>query len=62
LLICLCGLLLEDCEANHQRMAANWHPANGFDTLVLRLFTSAAFAGCTNFTMATRNIVNIASA
>jgi hypothetical protein len=49
----------EDCEANLQRMAANWHPPKGFDTLVLCLFTGAVFAGCTNFTMANHNIVNI---
>ncbi len=49
----------EDCKANFQRMVANWHPADGFDTLVLRLFASAAFAGCTNFTMADWDIVNI---
>jgi hypothetical protein len=49
----------EDCKANRQRMAANWHPSKGFDTLVLRLFTGTVFAGCTNFTMAGRNIINI---
>jgi hypothetical protein len=49
----------EDCKANRQCMAADWHPANGFDTLILCLFTCAVFAGCTNFTMANRNIVNI---
>ncbi len=51
--------MAEDCKANRQRMAANWHPANIFNTLVLCLFTSTAFAGCTNFTMANRDIVNI---
>ncbi len=50
---------MEDCKANHQHMGANWHPINGFNTLVLHLFTSVVFAGCTNFTMADRNIVNI---
>jgi hypothetical protein len=49
----------EDHEVNRQCMAADWHPADGFDTLVLCLFTGVAFAGCTNFTMADRNIVNI---
>jgi hypothetical protein len=49
----------EDCKANCQRMAANWHPPNGFDTLVLCLFTGTAFAGCINFTMADHDIVNI---
>jgi hypothetical protein len=51
--------MAEDPEANHKRMAANWHPTDGFDTLILRLFTDAAFAGCTNFTMANRNIIDI---
>jgi hypothetical protein len=49
----------EDCKANRQQMATNWHPANGFDALVLHLFTDTAFAGCKDYTMANRNIVNI---
>jgi hypothetical protein len=51
--------MAEDHKANRQQIAANWHPANDFDTLILRLFTGAAFAGCTNFTMADCNIVDI---
>ncbi len=51
--------MAEDCEANPKHMAANWHPANGYNTLVLCLFTCAAFAGCTSFTMADRDIVDI---
>jgi hypothetical protein len=51
--------IVEDCKANRQQKAANWHPANGFDSLVLCLFTGAVFAGCTNFTMADRKIVDI---
>ena len=31
----------EDRNANRQRMAADWHPGNGFDTLTLRLFMGA---------------------
>jgi hypothetical protein len=49
----------KDCKANRQHKAADWHPADGFDTLDLHLFTGAVFAGCTNFTMANRDIVNI---
>jgi hypothetical protein len=48
-----------DRKANHQRMAADWHPVDGFGTLVLCLFPGLAFAGCTNFTMADRDIVDI---
>jgi hypothetical protein len=49
----------KDCKANRQCMAANWHPSDGLDTLVLCLFTGAAFPGCTNLTMSDCNIVNI---
>jgi hypothetical protein len=51
--------MVEDCKANRQRMAADWHPANSFNTLVLCLFTGAVFARCTNFTMANLNIIDI---
>jgi hypothetical protein len=49
----------KDRDANRQRMASDWHPANGFDTLSLRLFTGAAYASCTGYTMADCNIVDI---
>jgi hypothetical protein len=49
----------EDCEANCQRMAAEWHPANQSDVLVLRLYSGAAFAGCTSFAMNDHDIVDI---
>ncbi len=52
-------MMAEDREANRQHMAADWHPTNGFDTLVLCLFTGTAFAGCTNYTMANPDIVDI---
>jgi hypothetical protein len=48
-----------DREANRQCMAADWYPANDFDTLILCLFIGAAFAGCTNITMADRDIIDI---
>jgi hypothetical protein len=50
---------VEDCKANHQQMAADWRPAEGSNTLVLRLFTGAALTGCTNYTMANHDIVDI---
>jgi hypothetical protein len=49
----------KDRDANRQRRATNWHPANGFYTLTLHLFTGAAYAGCTGYTMADRDIVDI---
>jgi hypothetical protein len=51
--------MAEDRDANRQRMAADWHPANRFDTLTLHLFTGAAYAGCMGYTRADRDIVNI---
>jgi hypothetical protein len=50
----------KDCDANRLHMAANWHPPNGFDTLILLLFTGAVYASCTVYTMADRrDIVDI---
>jgi hypothetical protein len=49
----------EDPDANRQRMAADWHPGNGFDALTLRLFTGAAYANATGYPIVDRNIVDI---
>ncbi len=49
----------KDCKANRQRMAADWHPSNGYDALILRLFTRAAYASSTGFKMNVVNIVDI---
>ena len=40
-------------------MAANWHSADGFDTLVLRLFTGAAYASSAGYKMNDINVVDI---
>ncbi len=47
------------CEANRQRMAADWHPADGFDALILCLFTGAAYTSSTGFKMNDVKIVDI---
>jgi hypothetical protein len=41
----------KDHEANCQQMAADWHPSDGFDHLVLCLFTGAAFASSAGYLM-----------
>jgi hypothetical protein len=51
--------MAEDCEANRQRMATDWHPANGFDALILRLFTRAAYPSRAGFKTNDINIANI---
>jgi hypothetical protein len=40
-------------------MATNWHPADGFDALILRLFTGAVYASSAGFMMNDIDIVNI---
>ena len=49
----------EDRDANRQRMAADWHPGDGFDALTLRLFTGAAYANATGYPIVDRDIVDI---
>jgi hypothetical protein len=49
----------KDPEAKRQRLAADRHPANGFDTLILRLFTNAAYASSTGYRMNNIDIVDI---
>jgi hypothetical protein len=49
----------KDCEANRQCMAANQHPADGFDALILRLFTGAAYASSAGYKMNNVNIIDI---
>ncbi len=48
-----------DYKANRQCMAAEWHPTNGFDALILRLFTGAVYASSVGYRMNDVNIVNI---
>jgi hypothetical protein len=51
--------MAEDRDVNRLCMAADWHPTNKFDTLTLCLFTGAVYAGCTGYTMADRDIIDI---
>jgi hypothetical protein len=48
-----------DCEVHRQRMAADWHPANGFDALILHLFTGDVYASSAGFKMSNVDIVDI---
>jgi hypothetical protein len=49
----------EDYKANRQHMTANCHPANGFNTLILRYFTSAVYASSAGYRMNNVNIIDI---
>jgi hypothetical protein len=49
----------EDREANCQCMAVDWHPSDGFNHLVLRLFTSAAFACSAGYPVNNIDVIDI---
>jgi hypothetical protein len=49
----------EDREASCQRMAADWHPSDRFDHLILRLLTGAAFASSAGYPMNDIDVIDI---
>jgi hypothetical protein len=49
----------KDCDENWQRMAANWHPSNGFEPLATRLFIGASYASAACYPMDDRDIIDI---
>ncbi len=48
----------EDREGNRHRMAADWHPANGFDSLIHRLFACAGYASSAGYPMHDADIID----
>jgi hypothetical protein len=49
----------EDCRKKQKGMATDWHPADGFENLVLCIFSSGFNASCASYPMVDHNIVNI---
>ena len=49
----------EDCAANCNAMALDWHPLQGFELLVARLFRGATFANLAKYPIPDDNIVDI---
>ncbi len=49
----------KDCKANWQCMAAGWHPADGFNALILCLFTGAAYTSSAGYKMNNGDVINI---
>ena len=49
----------EDREDNRHRMAADWHPADGFDSLIHRLFTGAGYASSAGYPMNDGDVIDI---
>jgi len=49
----------EDREDNWQRMAADWHPSDGFEPLATRLFIGASYASAACYPMDDRDVIDI---
>jgi hypothetical protein len=49
----------EDCEENRQRMAADWHPADGFEPLAMCLFIGASYASAARYPMDDHGVIDI---
>ncbi len=49
----------KDCKEYWQRMAATWHPSEGFEPLAMRLFIGASYASAACYPMDDRDINDI---
>ena len=49
----------EDRDANRSRMAADWHPSEGFDALTTRLFKGGAYSNACDYPIPIRDIIDI---
>jgi hypothetical protein len=49
----------KDREENQQRMAATWHPSEGFEPLAMRLFIGASYASAACYPMDDHDVINI---
>jgi hypothetical protein len=49
----------KDCKENWQRMAATWHPSEGFRPLAMCLFISASYASAARYPMDDRDVIDI---
>jgi len=49
----------EDHEENWQRMAADWHPTDGFEPLAVRLFIGAFYTSAAGYPMDNCDVIDI---
>ena len=49
----------EDREDNRQRMAADWHPSDGFEPLATCLFIGASYASAARYPMDDCDVIDI---
>jgi hypothetical protein len=48
-----------DREENWQKMAADWHPSDGFEPLAMRLFVGASYASAARYPMNDCRVIDI---
>jgi hypothetical protein len=51
--------MTKDCKENRQKMAANWHPSDGFEPLMMRLFAGAPYANAARYLMNNHDVIDI---
>jgi hypothetical protein len=49
----------KDRKDNRQRMAADWHPSNGFEPLATHLFIGASYASAARYPMDDHDVIDI---
>ena len=49
----------EDREENRQRMAADWHPSDGFEPLTTHLFIGASYVSAARYPMDNHDVIDI---
>ncbi len=49
----------KDCKENWQRMAATWHPSEGFEPLAMCLFIGTSYASAARYLMDNHDVSNI---
>jgi hypothetical protein len=49
----------KDCKENRQRMAATWHPSEGFEPLAMRLLIGASYASTALYPIYDHDVINI---
>jgi hypothetical protein len=49
----------KDRKENQQKIAADWHPSDGFEPLTTRLFIGASYSSAACYPMNNRDIINI---
>jgi hypothetical protein len=52
-------MMTKDCKENCKRITADWHPADGFEPLMTRLFLGESYLSAACYPMVDCNVINI---